>query len=257
MGTETYLDLLTHSCKELGVIAGTETLNGPIGEYCLDKLTMMVDGWNIRPSLVPWYITQTLPFTPGKQDYLIGSGVDPPDWNAPRPVKIEKDLAQIQLLSGAPPVNIPIVVLDATEWAGISIPELQITFPQAMYYVRDIVVGTNLAGDDWTAGTIKVWGIPTNVNNIVLTYWKALTVGALSDKVNAAPGYFRTMMLSLCSEIDSALGVEATPKTVRNAELARQDIGVINKPNMTAQINAPGCNQGTYLTRAQFESGQF
>lgn len=261
MGTTTYQDLIDHSVKELGVNSAVETVSGVLAQYCLDRLIMMVDGWNIRPSLIPWYITQTLPLVPNKQDYLIGSGVDAPDWDAPRPVKIEIDMAYVKLAqAGTPEVQIPIAVIDATEWAGVSIQQLQITFPQALYYRKDIVVGTNAESQPYTAGTITVWGIPTAVNALVLTYWHALTVGALGDNVNASPGYFRAMMLNLCLEISTALGVEPQAITISNAAKARAEIGIINKPNMEAKLIAPGVKgfgKSTYLTRAQFLSGQF
>lgn len=254
MSASTYLDLISLAYSELNISPGVGVIPSEDAQFALDRLTLMVDGWSVRPSLVPWYQQRNLPLTPGKQDYLIG--LNSPDWDVPRPVKIEKDMAYVQLLSGAPPVNIPIAVLDATEWSAIPIQQLQITFPQALYYVRDIIVGTNL-GNPYTAGTIRVWGIPTDVNNLVLTYRWALTVGNLDDDVNSPPAYFRCMMLNLALEIASTYGATPSDWTKNEAGKSRAEIAILNKPNMTAPMNAPGVRAGTYLTRAQFLSGQF
>jgi hypothetical protein len=184
MPVHTYLDLLTHAAKELGLKGASESLTGDQQQFLLDRLTMLVDN--------------------------------------------------LVLLSGAPPVRLPLGVLSVEQFANISIPSLAITFPQAVYLDRSVVTGTN-AGATYTASRISVWGVPTEINQIELFYWQALGIGALNDPVNAAPGYFRLMVLGLAIEAASSFDTEPSALTVENYKEARAGIKNLNAPDMSMQ----------------------
>jgi len=158
------------------------------------------------------------------------------------------------------PLRIPLEVLSVQAWANISLPTLSITFPQACYLDRSVVTGTNpITGLAYTATRFWVWGVPTNVNQIELFYWYALTVGSLTDTVNVSTGYFRAMFLNLAVEIASAFGVTPSAVTMRNAADALALIKELSAPDMTMAY-APGVPKqpsGGYLTRSQFLSGVF
>lgn len=256
MPVHTYLDLLTHAAKELGLKGASESLTGDQQQFLLDRLTMLVDSWNLEPTLVPWYQQQLFDLVPGQSSYLIGPNA--PDWNAPRPIRLDPNACNLVLLSGAPPVRLPLGVLTVEQFANISIPSLAITFPQAVYLDRSVVTGTN-AGAAYTASRISVWGVPTEINQIELFYWQALGIGALNDPVNAAPGYFRLMVLGLAIEAASSFDTEPSALTVENYKEARAGIKNLNAPDMSMQPDPglPGSKNGGYITRAQFLSGVF
>lgn len=258
MGVQTYSDLITQAAQELNIVSRGEGVVDPsMQQFLLDRLTSMVDSWNIRPTVIPWYNQQTFSLVPSQQSYLIGPNA--PDWNAPRPIRIEQDCAHILLTAyGGPPVRLPVKVVSVEQWASITIPSLPIPFPQYLYLDRSMVTGTNAAnGQPYTASRISLWGIPTQVNQLELFYWQQLSVGNLNDNVNAAPGYFRAMFLNLALEIASSFGVIPAALTVQNARDALGDVKELNAPSTEAypDVGMPTLAGGRYLTRAQFHSG--
>ena len=255
----TYLDLLTLAGGELNLVAlGDDLAAQPaLAQRLLDRLTWMVDSWNLKPTLVPWYRQEIFTLVPGQQAYLIGENA--PDWDAPAPNRLEPGATNLLLLSSSPsPVRVPLAVLSVEQWANIPMQQLQITFPQAIYLDRSVVTGTNL-GQPYTASRIWVWGVPTTVNQIELFYWQALTVGNLTDPVNAAPGYFRAMFLNLAIEIAPGFGITPNAITLRNAADALGDIKELNAPDMSMRPDPgmPSSPGSRYLTKAQFLSGVF
>jgi hypothetical protein len=158
------------------------------------------------------------------------------------------------------PLRIPLTVLSVQQWANISLPVLAITFPQGIYLDRSMVVGTNpVTGLPYTASRISVWGVPTTVNQIELFYWQALTVGNLTDQVNAPPGYFRAMFLNLALEIAPGFGMQPSALTLKNAADALGDIKELNAPDVSMRPDPgmPSTPASGYITRAQFLSGAF
>jgi hypothetical protein len=250
----TWGDLITHAAREGNILeAGQPALPGEEAQFLTDRLVMMVDSWNLDPTLVPWYQQQIFSLVPNQQSYLIGPNA--PDWNAPRPIRLDPDATNLILTSATPNVRLPLAVLTVEQWANISIPSLAITFPQGCYLDRSVVTGTN-NGSPYTASRISVWGVPTSVNQIELFYWWAMTVGALNAPVTIGPGYFRALMLNLAVEAADAYERDPRPGTVRKAAEALAKIRALNAPDMTMHPDPgmPG-SKGRYLTKAQFLSG--
>jgi hypothetical protein len=263
MSGSTYLDLLTQAAGELNLNALGDDLSASpdLAQRLLDRLTWMVDSWNLKPTVVPWYQRQVFNLVAGQQSYLIGPNA--PDWNAPRPIRLHPQASNLLLTNppygqGNNPVRLYLAVLTVEQWAYISTPLLQSAFPQALYLDRSVVTGSNL-GQPYTASRIWVWYTPNVVNQIELFYWQALTVGNLNDPVNAAPGYFRAMFLNLAVEIAPGFGITPNAITLRNAADSLGDIKELNAPDMRMRVdpgmpNTPGAH---YLTKAQFLSGEF
>lgn len=315
----TYLDLLTLAGGELNLVAlGDDLAAQPaLAQRLLDRLTWMVDSWNLKPTVVPWFQRQVFNLVPGQQSYLIGTHA--PDWDAPRPIRLDPNATNLLLtnpsnlgwpdgaqagwypelievnalpqgappytvnvnatlvgsypitlyvnsgtgapfVSGLNPLRIPLTVLTVQQWANISLPQLAITFPQACYLDRSVRTGTNATtGLPYYAARFHVWGVPTTVNQIELFYWQALTVGNLTDPVNAPPGYFRALFLNLAVEIAAGFGVTPNALTLRNAADALGDIKELNAPDMSMRPDPgmPMTPGARYLTRAQFLSGVF
>lgn len=104
--TATYLDLLTLAAGELNLVALGDDLsaNPALAQRLLNRLVWMVDSWNLKPTVVPWYRRETFPLVAGQQSYLIGQNA--PDWNAPRPVRLDPEATNLLLsstLTGYPP----------------------------------------------------------------------------------------------------------------------------------------------------------
>ena len=313
----TYLDLLTLAAGELNISALGDLLsnNAVLAQRLLDRLTWMVDSWNLKSTVIPWYQQQIFNLVPGQQSYLIGTNA--PDWNAPRPIWLHPDASNLLLAnpanlgsSGASgwypdniatnslpvltppytvnvnswaagvypvtvlvnsgpspisaaslsPIRIPLTVLSVEQWANISIPNLQSSFPNAIYLDRSVVTGTNaVTGLSYYASRIWVWYVPTAVNQIELFYGQALTVGNLTDPVNAAPGYFRAMFLNLAVEIAPGFGITPNALTLKNAADALGDIKELNVTDMRMRPDPgmPRTPSSGYLTKSQFLSGVF
>ena len=318
MPTNTYLDLLQQAAGELNLVALADTLAAgtPMTQRLLDRLVMMVDSWNLKPTVVPWYDQFVFNLKPGQQSYLIGPNA--PDWNAPKPIMLNPDATNLLLvnpvatgvLGGSPglypdlmqtnglpvgaapysasinggylgsypisllvnftapgsafgstvtPVRLPLAVLTVDQWANISLPYLATTFPSGVYLDFSVITGINASGVAYTASKIWVWGIPTVANQIEFFYWHALTIGNLTDNVNAAPGYFRAMALNLAVEIAPSFGVDVNAITIKNAADALGDIRELNTADMSTRPDRgmPGSKTAGYSTRAQFLSGVF
>ena len=313
----TYLDLLTLAAGELNISALGDLLsnNAVLAQRLLDRLTWMVDSWNLKSTVIPWYQQQVFNLVPGQQSYLIGTNA--PDWNAPRPIWLHPDASNLLLSNpanlgssgaggwypenietnalpiGTPPytvqvntttsgvypvtlfvnsgpnppsatslspIRIPLTVLSVEQFANISIPNLQSAFPNAIYLDRSVVTGTNpVTGLSYYASRIWVWYVPTAVNQIELFYGQALTVGNLTDPVNAAPGYFRAMFLNLAVEIAPGFGITPNALTLKNAADALGDIKELNPTDMRMRVDPgfPTAKSAGYLTKAQFLSGVF
>lgn len=300
-GTATYLDLLTLAGGELNLNAlGDSLADSPdLAQRLLDRLTWMVDSWNLKPTVVPWYQQQIFNLVPGQQSYLIGPGA--PDWDAPVPVRLEPNASNLLLMSppyalGTNPVRIPLTVLSVEQFANISLPALQSTFPNAIYLDRSVISGNNLTdvevnltadypytsplgvngvplpastflvnqspattANSFLASRIWVWYTPTTANQIELFYWQALTVGSLYDPVNAPTGYFRAMFLNLAIEIAPGFGITPNAVTIANARDALGDIKELNAPDMRMRPDPgmPSTPGSRYITKAQFLSGVF
>jgi hypothetical protein len=315
MSTATYLDLLQLAAGELNLVALGANLsaNAALAQRMLDRLTTMVDSWNLEPLLVPWYDQYIFNLKSGQQSYLIGPNA--PDWNAPRPIRLDQEATHLLLTNpvavgaglpgyypdsvqtngipagGAPysasangvylgsyplsilinslgpgsiassvtsPIRIPLAVLTVQQWSSISLPSLQNTFPQGCYLDRSVITGTSSLGA-YTASRISVWGIPTVVNQMEFFYWHALTVGNLTDNVNAAPGYFRAMFLNLALEIAPSLGITPNDITVKNAADSLGAIKELNAPDMAMRPDRGMPSPGTsgWITKAQFLSGSW
>lgn len=316
-GTATYLDLLTLAAGELNLTALGDLLsnNAVLAQRLLDRLTWMVDSWNLKSTVIPWYQQQVFNLIPGQQSYLIGTNA--PDWNAPRPIWLHADASNLLLTNpanlgsgalggwypdniatntlpiGTPPytvqvntatagvypvtvfvnsgpnppsasslspIRIPLTVLSVEQWANISIPNLQSSFPNAIYLDRSVVTGTNpVTGLSYYASRIWVWYVPTAVNQIELFYGQALTVGNLTDPVDAPPGYFRAMFLNLAIEIAPGFGITPNAVTLKNAADALGDIKELNSPDMSVRPDPgmPSSPGSRFITKAQFLSGVF
>jgi hypothetical protein len=253
VSTSTYGDICNHAAMELNVISPYDTLDTQTQGLLLDRLVVLVDSLNLDPTLVPWYQQQIFNLVPNQQSYLIGPNA--PDWNAPRPIRLDPDATNLILTTATPNQRQPLSVLTVQQWASITLPALTITFPQGCYYDHAMITGTN-GGQPYTAGRVWVWGVPTSVNQIELFYWQAIGVGQLTDTVNIGPGYFRALMLNLA--VDSAEVFERDPRpgTIRKAAQALAVIKAMNAPDMTASPNPGfGGTQSGYLTKAQFLSG--
>ena len=319
MSTSTYLDLLQQAAGELNLVAIGDSLAAgtPMTQRLLDRLSMMVDSWNLKPTVVPWYEQHVFNLNPGQQSYLIGPNA--PDWNAPTPIRLNPEATSLLLInpvatgpggglsgyypefvqvnshfvnappysflinnaylgsypvnltvnykgpgavlgySSTTPIRIPLAVLSVEQWASISLPYLQNTYPSGCYLDRSITVGTNSLGQAYTASKIWVWGIPTVVNQIEFFYWHQITVGNLNDNVNAAPGYFRAMALNLAVEMAPSFGIPVNPLTLKNAADALGDIKELNAPDMRMRpdLGMPGTQKAGYITKAQFLSGNW
>lgn len=118
MSGATYLDLLTLAAGELNIVAIGDQLsdNPALAQRLLDRLTWMVDSWNLKPTVVPWYQQQILPLRPNQQSYLIGPNA--PDWNVPQPIRLDPNAANLLLLTGLAPFTPTISVNGAVVFGG-------------------------------------------------------------------------------------------------------------------------------------------
>lgn len=158
--------------------------------------------------------------TPLQSSYFIGpSG----DFQAPRPNYIHG--ANVVITSASPELHLPIHMMTPAEWEAMTITELPMAWPIAMY--------NDGANPD---SKLYLYGFPTNANDLELFTWQALKndFTAISDAVYLPDGYEAAIVDSLALEVarlhprDTVLRGEALVEARRAAQNSLQAVMVLN-----------------------------
>src|SRR5215475_8387323 len=100
MPTSTYRDLITQTAQELNLIQRGRVVPDDMAAFLMDRLVMMVDSWNIKPTVIPWYQQVIFNLVSNQQSYLMGPNA--PDWEAPRPIRLDPYATNLLFGGGAP-----------------------------------------------------------------------------------------------------------------------------------------------------------
>jgi len=170
----------------------------------------------------------------GQQTYLIGTGS--PDWNIPRPPRIDK--AGLVIASNQPyPLELPIDVLTIDQWKNVPTKALTSTLSFFAWYEPSFAVAAPY-------GKFNLYPIPTQVNQIALYPWVQFSRFANAGvTVDFPPGYER--LLKFLIAIDAWLRYHDTPVPAdlrTQAAVAMSEVRSINAPiiDLTCDIAARG-----------------
>lgn len=241
----TVLDLLKRSLRLLGVLNtgdeptaeeqanGLVALNSFTNALALERLSMFA------------VVREVFHLQANQGAYTIGPTAV--DWETQRPMQID-DAGVI--LAGTDPTNTyekPIKVLRSMEeYARIRLKNLPSAWPLALFYDYGYSTDPNHTGN----GTIAVWPVPTEFNQIALYTPQAIsTFTKLTDQIALPPGYDRMLPYNLAVEWAPEFpGVTISPLVVAIAEESKEKIKRRNaRPGkLRCRDRAPQAHGGSF-----------
>lgn len=221
----TALDLISSSLRLLGVLASGENASANEANEGLIALNDMLDTWTTEQLLIFSKVTETFALVAGQQSYQMGTGA--PDFNTPRPQRIENALWQQP--TGSTNFNLQIEIINQDQWAAITTPQIQSNIPTKMF-----------PNYTFPYATLYFWPIPQVVNNLILWSWKPpIDIAALTTTISLPPGYNKAMKYNLALELAPEFGAMPSPLVVSVAEESKAAIKRMNnKPILLSQDEA-------------------
>lgn len=222
--TTTGTDICTAALRKINVLGQGQTLGADDGAHALDELNTMLDSWQTEGPFC--FVTghASYPWATSKQSYTIGpSGAD---FTATRPIKIQA----ANVVTGGVRLP-PLKLIDADEYARISVPALSSSYPLALYYQPTS-----------TRGTLWPWPYPTNTSDslelFVLTQLSSWAT--LVTEVDLPPGYKAAIVNSLAEILCESFGRPLTETLALQARKARAAIQTINRKTAKLMSDVPG-----------------
>lgn len=220
--TSTVLQILTDALRLVGESAapGRGITNEQRDEALL-FLNRMLDSWNTLKNNVFSINIARYTLSPSQTSYTIGPTGD---FVAARPVRIEN--ANIVLTNSSQEVRVPLQLLDADQWANISVQEIPTTIPVALYNDYDS-----------PNSRLYLWGYPTQANDLELYTWDALPNSlAYTDSLTLPDGYLRAVVYNLAKEIAPLYIKKANPLLALITKTAAEARSWVNSQNAGAPL---------------------
>lgn len=224
-------DLIQSALIMTGALAQGEAPSSADATDALSRLNRMVSGWK-NQRLTCWVTVRNVHSLVGsQQQYTIGSGGD---FDQQRPQWIS--YAGLILTNTSPETEIPLTIWTVKDWFLQSVKAQISTQPTAIYYESNFPS----SGADAGLGTVYVWPVPTEVNDIALYCPLALDEFAdLTTEYELAPGYEDALEYNLAVRlIQAGFGLRETLRDVM--PMAKETFGIIKRANIkpvTASID--------------------
>lgn len=202
--------LIESSLRLINVQASGETPEGAESVDALAVLNDMLGGWTAQ-SLMIYHILRngasdsatTFPLVPSQDAYTMGSGGD---FNVARPSKIEQINLEY-IANVASPIEIEMEVMNFRRWSQIRLKNTTSTIPR---YVWD--------EDDFPLRKFTLWPVPSEVHNLIVYSWEALTSFAkLTTNNTYPPGYDEALRYNLALRLAPEYGKPVSPDVHRTA----------------------------------------
>jgi hypothetical protein len=215
----TILDLLRSSFRLIGVLHPGQGPNGDDIQDGLFCLNSMLEAWSTERLNVFTVNAQTVATVAGKQTYQIGDGA--PDWNQPRPIRIER--ANVLTPGASGPFELPLRILTDAEWAVIAIKSTASTLPTQLYN-----------DGQFPYSNISLWPVPTVNLQIVLWVWQALQTGFTDTAADVSfpPGYAEAIRYNLACRLAPEWDRPIRPDVVDEAVRTKAAVKRLNHPRM-------------------------
>lgn len=237
----TALDLCTAAAKAGGLLGPGRGLSPSQANDSLIVANNLVDAWIPKKQFVYGETISFFPFTDkaptdAMQPPIYTIGPSGADFIGPRPTKITR--ANIVDNAVAPSIFIPLAILDADEWAGLSIEQLPTTIPTAMY-----------CDNGSPNSQLYLWGFPTSGFLLQLFTWVQLSfIPALTTTISVQPAMYAAFVYTLAELLNAQYpGTPLPPITSRMARDARATLQALNShaPRLiTVDGGMPGASGG-------------
>jgi hypothetical protein len=213
----TVLDIITDAMKNLGVISGSEVPDASEASDGLRTLNRMLDSWNTERLNIYTINAAVYDLTPQQMIYTIGPTAA--DFITNRPQRIES--ANIILNYNAPPIRVPLELLDDDQWAAIKLQQVPSTIPQRLYN-----------DGSFPNSNLYLWGQPTAGLQLELYTWQMLSgFTDLTTTVAFPPGYEEAIVYNLALRMGPLFGspvAEILPVITTFAQDSKRKIQSLN-----------------------------
>ena len=111
------------ACRDIGCLrAGTQAVQAPdLLSDIRDAANQMLDAWRIEYLMAFSYPASIFPLQSALEQYKIGPGQSPPNFNAQRPDDITEANVIINFAGSNPTVRKQLILWGKSEWASISV----------------------------------------------------------------------------------------------------------------------------------------
>ena len=200
--------LAYQACRDIGCLrAGTQAVQAAdLLSDIRDSANQMLDAWRIEYLMAFSYPASIFPLQSMLEQYKIGPGQSPPNFNAQRPDDITEANVIINFAGSNPTVRKQLILWGKSEWASISVrattPGSQApisAIPNGLYYDSGYDEQTGFA-------TINLWPAPGGPQPMSLEIFTSQTMPFLSfvDLITVyafPPAYERCIRKNLAIEI--------------------------------------------------------
>jgi hypothetical protein len=216
----TLRDLVRSSFRLIGVLHEGQ---GPNSDDITDSLVVlnaMISSWSIDRLNIFDIQSNTYNLAANQQTYQIGAGA--PDFNAPRPVRIDR-AAVVYAPNGGYAPELPLGMLSVREWEDIRIKNIPSPIPTSLYY-----------DNAFPYANLNLWPIPTITLPLILYTWQALTgdftSGGLDTALSFPPGYEDAIRYNLAVRLAPEWQKELREDVVEAARASKMYIQSLNAP---------------------------
>lgn len=199
-------DFAYQACRDIGCLrAGTSALQATdVLNDILTAANQLIDADRINELMAFAYPASIFPLQSLLEQYKIGPGQAPPNFNAQRPTGITEANVIIQM-SATPQIRKPLALWNKTEYAQIRVRATPPgstapigAIPDGIYYDNDFNEATGYA-------TLNFWPAPQNTPQSVELFTTEtlpfLSFADLTTPYNFPPAYARYMRKALACEI--------------------------------------------------------
>jgi len=216
----TLRDLVRSSFRLIGVLREGQ---GPNSDDITDSLVVlnaMLSSWSIDRLNVFEIRRDTYNLVANQQAYQIGPGA--PDFDAPRPVRIDR-ASVIYQPNGEFQPELPLGAWTTREWEDVRIKNITSTIP------------TNIYNDNaFPNANLFLWPIPTLALPLVLYTWQQLTSnftsGNLDSSLSFPPGYEDAIRYNLAVRLAPEWQKELREDVIESARASKMYIQSLNAP---------------------------
>lgn len=218
----TVADLINSAAKALGKLRAG-------GGLCASE---QADGLGVLNALVDYWQTRRLFVYTIRMDMYTFSDKGPPDNNQPavyqlgpgsadwpgsvRPTHIEN--ANICLTDQVPGVFTPLQILDADEWAAITLEQMPVTLPTKMY-----------CDYAYPNANLYFWGQPTLPYLFQCFTWQQIAAfTGLAEIIALPPGYQTAFLYTLAELVGPQWGTPVPQQVIDMARKARAGVQGLN-----------------------------
>lgn len=231
-------DLINTALRKIGAIAAGDTPAAGETADALSDLNGLIDSLNADRLYIYEIAAASYALT-GAQSYTIGPAGA---FNAVRPQSIE-DANIVDLTNPAQPVRTPLRIVEADDWASISVLAVPTPIPEVLFYQPG-----------YPLGKIWLYGIPNTANQLELWTRQLLTAFASAGSaVSFPPGYYELLWSELAIRVAPDYGREVPQSVIKIAQDARLRVESANSltPVMSADsalINMSSAGTFNWLT---------